>query len=676
MIPLDEKTAALEVERLRDEIRDYDYQYFVLDNPTIADVEYDKLKRQLEELEEKFPNLQSPDSPTQRVGGQPSAAFETAAHRVSMLSLSNAFDEDEVKAFHERIQKGLEMEQVEYSVEPKFDGLSIELIYEHGSLTQGITRGDGQVGEDVTTNVRTIQNVPLKLRVPKSQSVPERLEVRGEVYMDLKDFEALNAKRLAAEEPTFANPRNAAAGSLRQLDPRITAERPLKFTGYDVPNPELLGAQSQTELMEKLREWGLPVNQSYQKCKTLLDTFAFYNDLNDKRETLPYELDGVVIKVNSFLLRQQLGTTSRSPRWAIAYKFPAHQATTQINDITVQVGRTGVLTPVAELEPVSLSGVTVKRATLHNQDEIDAKDVRIGDTVWVQRAGDVIPEVVQVVKEKRTGNEQPYRLPSKCPICHSDVVREEGEVALRCPNASCPAQIKERIRHFASRNAMDIEGLGKKWVERLVDENLVQSVADLYHLKAETLVELERLAEKSVENLLAAIEASKTRSLDRLIFGLGIRHVGQNLAEILAKYFENLSALSQAEEVTLAAIDGIGPKVAQSIVKFLQDEHNQALIKALQKAGLDPQSEVTFSADLPLEGKKFVFTGTLSQMGRSKAQKLAKSLGASVSSSVSKKTDYVIVGDNPGSKAEKAEELGVTILDEAAFHTMIAQLQN
>lgn len=676
MIPLDEKAAALEVERLRDEIRNYDYQYFVLDNPIIADVEYDKLKRQLEELEEKFPNLRSPDSPTQRVGGQPSAAFDAAAHRVPMLSLSNAFDEDEVKAFHERIQKGLEMEQVEYSVEPKFDGLSIELIYEHGSLTQGITRGDGQVGEDVTTNVRTIQNVPLRLRIPEDQTTPERLEVRGEVYMDLKDFEALNAKRLAAEEPTFANPRNAAAGSLRQLNPRITAERPLKFTGYDVPNPELLDAQSQTELMEKLREWGLPVNQSYQKCETLLDAFAFYNDLNEKRESLPYELDGIVIKVNSFLLRQQLGTTSRSPRWAIAYKFPAHQATTQINDITVQVGRTGVLTPVAELEPVSLSGVTVKRATLHNQDEIDAKDVRIGDTVWVQRAGDVIPEVVQVVKEKRTGNEQPYRLPSKCPICDSDVVREEGEVALRCPNASCPAQIKERIRHFASRNAMDIEGLGKKWVERLVDENLVQSVADLYHLKAETLVELERLAEKSVENLLAAIEASKTRSLDRLIFGLGIRHVGQNLAEILAKYFENLTALSQAEENTLAAIDGIGPKVAQSIVKFLQDEHNQALIKALQKAGLDPQSKVTFSADLPLEGKKFVFTGTLSQMGRSEAQKLAKSLGASVSASVSKKTDYVVVGDNPGSKAEKAEELGVTILDEAAFHDLIAQLEN
>lgn len=676
MIPLDEKAAALEVERLRDEIRNYDYQYFVLDNPIIADVEYDKLKRQLEELEEKFPNLRSPDSPTQRVGGQPSAAFDAAAHRVPMLSLSNAFDEDEVKAFHERIQKGLEMEQVEYSVEPKFDGLSIELIYEHGSLTQGITRGDGQVGEDVTTNVRTIQNVPLRLRIPEDQTTPERLEVRGEVYMDLKDFEALNAKRLAAEEPTFANPRNAAAGSLRQLNPRITAERPLKFTGYDVPNPELLDAQSQTELMEKLREWGLPVNQSYQKCETLLDAFDFYNDLNEKRESLPYELDGIVIKVNSFLLRQQLGTTSRSPRWAIAYKFPAHQATTQINDITVQVGRTGVLTPVAELEPVSLSGVTVKRATLHNQDEIDAKDVRIGDTVWVQRAGDVIPEVVQVVKEKRTGNEQPYRLPSKCPICDSDVVREEGEVALRCPNASCPAQIKERIRHFASRNAMDIEGLGKKWVERLVDENLVQSVADLYHLKAETLVELERLAEKSVENLLAAIEASKTRSLDRLIFGLGIRHVGQNLAEILAKYFENLTALSQAEEDTLAAIDGIGPKVAQSIVKFLQDEHNQALIKALQKAGLDPQSKVTFSADLPLEGKKFVFTGTLSQMGRSEAQKLAKSLGASVSASVSKKTDYVVVGDNPGSKAEKAEELGVTILDEAAFHDLIAQLEN
>jgi len=674
MLPLDEKAAATEVARLRQEIRDYDYQYFVLDNPLISDVQYDRLKRQLEELEEKFPNLQSSDSPTQRVGGQPSEAFESAEHRAPMLSLSNAFDEEEVADFDDRLQRLLETEQVAYSIEPKFDGLSIELVYEQGSLTQGITRGDGQVGEDVTTNIRTIENVPLTLRVPDGKTAPERLEVRGEVYIDLKDFDQLNEKRAEAEEPTFANPRNAAAGSLRQLDPRITAERPLKFTGYDVPNPELLGAKSQTELMEVLREWGLPVNLSYQKCETLKDAFSFYNDLNDQRESLPYELDGVVIKVNQFLLRQQVGTTSRSPRWAIAYKFPAHQATTTVNDITVQVGRTGVLTPVAELEPVSLSGVTVKRATLHNQDEIDAKGVRIGDTVWVQRAGDVIPEVVQVIIEKRTGEEKPYQLPTHCPVCDSIAVREEGEVALRCPNASCPAQIKERIRHFASRDAMDIEGLGKKWVERLVDENLVQSVADLYQLNNDTLVELERMAEKSVDNLLAAIETTKSRSLDRLIFGLGIRHVGQNLAEILAKYFENLSKLSQTDVDTLAAIDGIGPKVAQSIVDFLQDEHNQALIKALQDAGLDPQNEVTFSADHPLEGKKFVFTGTLTQMGRSEAQKLVKSLGASVSSSVSKKTDYVVIGESPGSKVEKAEELGVTVLEESAFHEMISGL--
>ncbi len=671
---LDEATAALEVERLRKIIRDHDYQYFVLDNPLVSDIEYDQLKRQLETLEEQFPDLQSPDSPTQRVGGQPSEAFESAAHRAPMLSLSNAFDEAEVAEFDERLQRLLETEQIEYSIEPKFDGLSIELVYEQGSLTQGITRGDGQVGEEVTSNVRTIQNVPLTLRVPEGKTAPERLEVRGEVYIDLKDFDQLNQKRSDAEEPTFANPRNAAAGSLRQLDPRITAERPLKFTGYDVPNPELLEATSQTELMEKLREWGLPVNLSYKKCATLNDAFSFYNDLNEQRDTLPYELDGVVIKVNHFLLRKQLGTTSRSPRWAIAYKFPAHQATTTINDITVQVGRTGVLTPVAELEPVSLSGVTVKRATLHNQDEIDSKDVRIGDTVWVRRAGDVIPEVVQVIVEKRTGEEKPYRLPTHCPVCDSVAVREEGEVALRCPNASCPAQIKESIRHFASRDAMDIEGLGKKWVERLVDEHLVQSVADLYRLEKDILVELERMAEKSVDNLLAAIEATKTRSLDRLIFGLGIRHVGQNLAEILAKYFENLSSLSQTDVDTLAAIDGIGPKVAQSIVDFLQDEHNQALIQALQAVGVDPHNEVTLSADLPLEGKKFVFTGTLTQMGRSEAQKLVKSLGASVSSSVSKKTDYVIIGESPGSKADKANKLGVTVLEESAFHKMISEL--
>lgn len=665
------KTAQLEIKRLRDEVRKHDYQYHVLDSPLVADAEYDELKRRLQELEEEFPQFFAPDSPTQRVGSEPSDAFAETTHRVPLLSLDNAFNDDEVRAFDQRVLRLLELESVEYAVEPKFDGLSIELIYEGGVFVQGSTRGDGRVGEDVTSNVRTIRNIPMKLRTPNDKMPPTSLEIRGEVYIDVADFETLNKRRLEAEQPLFANPRNAAAGSLRQLDPQITARRPLKFTAYDAADPQMFNVHTQTQLLEALREWGLPVNQDHNTFHSLEQVFSFYQTLKSQRESLPFEIDGLVIKVNEFALRERLGVTSRSPRWALAYKFPAVQASTRINDITVQVGRTGVLTPVAELEPVAIAGVTVRRATLHNQDEIDKKDIRVGDTVLVQRAGDVIPGVVKVLVEKRTGSERRFRLPQRCPVCGSSVVQEEGEVAQRCPNASCAAQVKQRIRHFVSRNAMDIEGLGKKWVERLVDERLLQSVADLYCLDAERLLGLDRLAEKSVENLLRAIGISKTRSLHRLIFALGIRHVGHNLAEILAGHYENLETLGQADEESLAAIEGIGPKVAHSIMIFFQDSHNQNLMRQLQKAGLNPHNHITAKKTAKLSGIRFVFTGTLSKFTRSEAEKMVKRLGGSVTSAVSKKTGYVVLGENPGSKAQKAQDLGVPLLSETEFESLI-----
>ena len=668
---MDAATAESKIEQLREAIRQHDYQYHVLDAPTVSDAEYDALVHELQTLEEEFPQFKREDSPTQRVGASPSEAFAPAPHRLPMLSLANAFEPAEIERFDERVRGWLDAPKVTYSVEPKFDGLSVELVYEAGSLILGATRGDSQVGENITANVRTIRSVPIKLFQPPGQSLPQRLEVRGEVYIDIEDFQALNRQRLTQQQPSFANPRNAAAGSLRQLDPNVTAARPLKFTAYDVTQPEALGVATQEALLDTLRAFGFPVSQLFARCVSLEDVFAFYRDLEARRNRLPYEIDGVVVKLNDFALRRQLGATSKSPRWAIAYKFAAHQTTTRIRDITVQVGRTGALTPVAELEPASLAGVTVKRATLHNQDEIEKKDIRINDVVWIQRAGDVIPEVVAVVKARRQGDEKPFVFPSHCPVCQSRVVREEGEVAWRCPNASCPAQVKERIRHFASRNAMDIEGLGKKWVERLVDEGLVASVADLYRLTADQLVPLERLAEKSVDNLLRAIESSKTRSLERLLFGLGIRHVGQNLAQLLARQFGSLEALSQAQEAALAEVDGVGPKVAQSVYQFFGDTHNQALLAALKAAGLNPTSTPPAPASRVLEGQRFVFTGTLRHTTRSQAQSMVKRLGGIPCSSVSKKTHFVVAGDSPGGKAAKARKLGVPVLSEEEFQEMI-----
>lgn len=669
----DFKTIQRDIERLRQEIRQHDHQYHVLGDPLISDAQYDQLVRRLRELEEQYPQFQSPASPTQRVGGPPLAEFKAAAHRIPMLSLANAFTQEEVLAFDGRIRRLLDVERVAYCVEPKFDGLSLEIIYQDGLLIQGITRGDGSVGEEVTPNVRTIRNLPLVLRARQGK-VPELLEIRGEVYMDTSDFRALNERRLQEGESTFANPRNAAAGSLRQLDSKVTASRPLKFTAYDAVDPPLPGATTQTQLLQALKDWGLPVDSNHELCHKVEDIFDFFLQLQNRRHALAYEMDGIVIKVDQFALRQQLGMTSHAPRWALAYKFPAQQATTIVRDIAVQVGRTGVLTPVAVLEPVSLAGVIVSRATLHNQDEIDKKDVRIGDTVWVQRAGDVIPEVVQVVKAKRTTAHKPYRLPTHCPVCGSAVVQEEGEAAVRCPNAACPAQLKEGIRHFASKDAMDIEGLGRKWVDRLVEEGLLKSIPDLYHLKAIQLVQLERMGETSVANLLAAIEASKGRSLDRLIYGLGIRHVGQTLAQVLAQHFESLSALGLASEQSLTAIPDIGPRVARAVMAFFTERHNQELLQQLKAAGVDPRSTPSAKTSEALAGKRFVFTGTLSHLSRGDAERLVKSFGGTVSSSVSKNTDYVVAGDHPGSKAAKADELGIPQLSEAEFRQMLDDL--
>lgn len=672
-MPKDSKAIKRDIDLLRQEIRQHDHRYHVLADPLISDAQYDRLVRRLRELEEHYPQFQSPDSPTQRVGGPPLAEFKAAPHRIPMLSLANAFTQEEVHAFDERIRRLLDVERVAYCVEPKFDGLSLEIIYRNGRLVQGVTRGDGNLGEEVTPNVRTIRNLPLLLHARQGK-FPELLEIRGEVYMHTADFRALNERRLQEGEPTFANPRNAAAGSLRQLDSKVTASRPLRFTAYDAADPSLMGASTQAQLLQALKDCGLPVDPHHQLCHTVEQVSDFFRGLQAGRHALAYEMDGVVVKVNEFALRRQLGMTSHAPRWALAYKFPAQQATTVVRDIAVQVGRTGVLTPVAVLEPVNLAGVTVSRATLHNQDEIDKKDVRVGDTVWVQRAGDVIPEVVQVVMVKRTAAQKPYRLPTHCPVCGSAVVQEEGEAAVRCPNAACPAQLKERIRHFASKDAMDVEGLGRKWVDRLVDEGLLKSIPDLYRLKAEPLVQLERMGETSVGNLLSAIEAGKGRSLERLIYALGIRHVGQTLAQVLAQHFENLSALGLADEQSLTAIPDIGPRVARSITDFFSERHNQELLRQLKAAGVNPRSTPSAKVGSALVGKRFVFTGTLSQLSRSHAETLVKRLGGTISSSVSRSTDYVVVGDNPGSKAAKANELGVAQLSEAEFRRMVEDL--
>lgn len=651
----------------------HNYRYYVLDSPEIPDEEYDRLFRELQDLEAAYPDLVTPDSPTQRVGAAPLEAFATHTHREPMLSLSNAFSEDELRAFDTRIKRMLglgEHDRIVYVAELKIDGLAVSLTYEDGLLTKGATRGDGYTGEDITTNLRTIRSIPLRLHAPPTP--PRVVEVRGEVYMTHAEFAAVNEERANAGEPTFANPRNAAAGSVRQLDPRITARRRLQSLMYAMGYVENGRPDTHWRLLETLRDWGFRVSPHSRLCHSMDEVVDFVREWETRREELDFDIDGVVVKVNSIAMQDELGYVSRSPRWAIAYKYPPTQATTVIREIRVQVGRTGALTPVAIMDPVPLAGVVVSRATLHNESEIARKDVRVGDTVVIQRAGDVIPEVVRVVPEKRPPDAVPFAMPDRCPVCGSAVDKPPDEAVARCTGIACPAQVKERIRHFASRNAMDIEGLGAALVEQLVDTGLVADPGDLYFLKEkkDQLVSLERMAEKSASNLLAAIEASKSRPLDRLIFALGIRHVGATVARALAERFRDLDALASATEDEIAATPGVGPTIARSVVTFFQQEFTRTLIQKLKAAGVNLKAETEAPAQRPLEGKSFVFTGALATMTRGEAERLVAQLGGRPSSSVSKATSYVVAGENAGSKLDKARQLGVPVLTEQEFRRM------
>ena len=657
------------VEKLREEIEYHNHRYYVLDQPEISDAQYDRLMRELEKLEAQYPELRTPNSPTQRVGAPPLEEFEIVRHTIPMLSLANAFDETEAKDFDKRVKKFLGTSaDVEYVTEPKLDGLAVELVYERGQFVVGSTRGDGVNGENITQNLRTIKTIPLQL-IRKEIPAPERLEVRGEVIMQLNKFRELNRKREEMGEPLFANPRNAAAGSVRQLDSKITAERPLEIYCYGFGEVRGRTFKTHWEILQTFSRWGLRINPNIRRCKNVDEVIEYYHGMNEKREKLPYEIDGIVIKVDRLDLQTRLGEISRSPRWALAFKFQPKQETTKILDIIVQVGRTGALTPVAVMEPVKVGGVEVSRATLHNQDEIDKKDVRVGDTVVIQRAGDVIPEVVQVIGSKRTGKEKRFKMPSKCPVCGAEVIKEEA--IHRCIGLDCPAQLKGRIKHFASKRAMDIEGLGVKLIDQLVDKDLVRDVADIYYIKKEQLIELERMADKSAQNIIDAIEASKTKPLSKFLYALGIRHVGETTAEDLARHFLRLDDFFHLSEEDLMEVEGIGPEVAASMYQFFRDKKNKESIERLKKAGVTV-IEPKVKAKGKLIGKTFVFTGALKSFGRDEARNIVESFGGMTASSVSKKVDFVVVGEDPGSKVDKAKELGIKTLTEEEFKKMIS----
>ncbi|HUG99710.1 MAG TPA: NAD-dependent DNA ligase LigA [Gammaproteobacteria bacterium] len=666
--------AAARVAELRQQLDYHNYRYHVLDDPEIPDVEYDRLFRELQELEAAHPELHSNESPTQRVGASPVEGFRQARHLVPMLSLENAFSADELIVFDRRIRDRLKSEDVvEYSAETKLDGMAISLLYEHGRLVRSATRGDGETGEDVSHNVRTIESVPLKLRGGEH---PATLEVRGEVYLPKAGFAALNARLAEQGAKTFVNPRNAAAGTLRQLDPRIAASRPLQFIAYGVGHFDDGDLPSRhSEILRVLKEWGVRVSPLTRLVEGAEGCQAYYDEIAAERDALPYEIDGIVLKVDRIELQKALGFVSRAPRWAIAFKFPAQEVSTVVRGVDFQVGRTGALTPVARLEPVFVGGVTVSNATLHNVDEIERKDVRIGDTVIVRRAGDVIPEVVRVVHDKRTGRPRRITLPSKCPVCGSDVVRPEGQAAARCSGGLfCPAQRKEKLRHFASRRAMDIEGLGAKIVEQLTEKGIdgrqVQSPADIFALSVEDLSGLDRMAEKSAQNLVGAIERSKKTTLPRFLFALGIPEVGEVTATNLARHFGDVDALAQAEQKDLEEVPDVGPVVAQHVHEFFQQPDNLKVIEALRQHGVSWPVEESITRNLPLQGKTFVLTGTLESMTRDQARERIERLGGKVSGSISRKTDYLVAGDNPGSKLRKAQELGVAVIDETNFLAM------
>jgi DNA ligase (NAD+) len=672
---MDTKAAIKRIEELRGLINYHNRRYYQQDDPEISDVEYDRLMKELVDLEQQFPEIDVSDSPTQRVGAAPLEKFSTIPHLTPMLSLANAFSEQDISDFGDRTKRFLSThENITFVAEPKLDGTAVNLIYENGTFTVGATRGDGTVGEDITQNLKTIHTIPLQIRKSEDLPIPERIEIRGEVYIEIEPFKKLNKRRLKEGEPPFANPRNAAAGSLRQLDSKITAKRPLDIFCYGIGLVTGHTFNKHWDVLQTLSRWGFIVNRHIKQAKDIHECIEYYHHLNQLRRDLPYEIDGVVIKVDDLDIQERLGFVSRSPRWAIACKFAATQETTVIEDIKVQIGRTGVLTPVATLRPVQVGGVTVSRATLHNMDEIEKKDIRIGDTVIIRRAGDVIPEVVKVIVSKRKGTERKFNIPETCPDpgCSSKVVRLEGEVAYRCINMACPAQIREHIAHFASRGGMDIEGLGEKIVTQLVDTHMIRDAADLYFLTKDKLSTLERMAEKSASNLLEAIERSKSPPLEKFIYALGIRHVGEHMAKVLAKSFLTLDRLMQATEDDLLTIKDIGPEVAGSISRFFSERSNIKVIEKFKRAGVKP-IEKALPKDTRLSGKSFVFTGILSNLTRNEAKQLVESLGASATDSVTKNTDYVVAGESPGSKLEKARDSGVMIIDEEEFLNLIGR---
>ena len=661
-----------EIEQVREKLRHHEYRYYVLDEPEISDAAYDKLMERLKELEAAHPDLVTPDSPTVRVGGTPREGFQTVRHARAMLSLDNAFSYDALRDFDRRVREGIGKEKIEYIAEHKFDGLSISLQYAGGKLVRGVTRGDGTTGEDVTPNVKTIRSIPLQMdaAVLKKAKLPTDFDVRGEVLMTRKAFEELNRQQELSGGKIFVNARNSAAGAVRVLDPSITAARRLDFFAYYLFVDGKVPFAKHSESLAALKQLRFRASDDWKLCSGIDAVTAYCNDWDAKREKLPYEIDGVVIKVNSTAIQNELGFTSKAPRWAIAFKYPARQETTVVNDIRVQVGRTGALTPVAFLEPVQVGGVTVSRSTLHNMDEVERLGVQIGDIVLIERAGEVIPHVLKVVKPGKS--RKPFRMPKHCPECGSTIHHVEGEVAYRCVNAACPAKRKESLLHFASRHAMNIDGLGDKIVDQLVDKGLVKDVADLYSLKEDDVAALERMAEKSAQNLLEEIEGSKKNSLARLIYALGIFSVGERTGQLLAEHFSSLEELAAAKEEQLEVVHEVGPKIAASIVEFFSEPANRQLIKRLNKAGVHPTAEKREVKSQKFAGKSFVFTGGLANRSREEAGELVQQHGGKVSGSVSKKTDYVVVGTDPGSKYDKAKELGVTILTETEFEKLVA----
>ncbi|MCF8144461.1 MAG: NAD-dependent DNA ligase LigA [Deltaproteobacteria bacterium] len=662
-----------EIEALREKLRYHNHRYHVLDDPEISDAEYDRLFRRLVDLEQQRPELVTPDSPTQKVGAEPLETFSDVRHRTPMLSLENAFSDQEIREFDARVKRFLQDDSpIQYTVEPKIDGLAVELVYEKGALKVASTRGDGFVGENVTLNIKTILDIPLTLTKKKDgPPFPDLLEVRGEVYIELEPFATLNRERVAKGLLPFANPRNAAAGSLRQLDPKVTAKRPLHMFCYGVGTVDGIPGETQYERMLQLQEWGLRVNRPYTRiCEDPPEVIDYCGHLEEIRFRFPYEIDGAVIKVNRLDLQARLGEKSRSPRWATAYKFKASQETTTLLKIDVQVGRTGALTPVAHLEPVEVAGVLVRRATLHNQEEIEKKDIREGDRVIVQRAGDVIPEVVKSIRSLRTGREKRFIMPSQCPACGADVVKKGGEVVLRCPNPNCPAQVKGSFRHFVSKGAMDIDGLGEKILIKLIEKGLIQEEADLYTLTLDDLLKLDKIKEKSAGNLLTAIAKSKKATLARFIYALGIRHVGEFIASILARHFGGIEPLIHATEQELLAIDGIGPQIAESVITYFDDPRNKERLDRLLKTGIELEAP-SLPPVSAVAGKTFVITGTLSSLKRSEAKEIISSKGGRVASSVGSGIDYLVVGASPGSKLKAAQDMGIPTLDEDAFLALL-----